>query len=327
MSWARSEPCYVSDVTELAVGIDFGGTKMLGVLVDADGNVHDMHRLPTPYDGEELLDDLVELLETLETRAETTASGLGVGAAGLVTRDGVLSFGPNVGRVRDVDIKAGLAKRRPELHVVVDNDATCATWSEHRTGAGKGIDEVVFVSLGTGIGSGLVTGGSLVRGAQGFGGEHGHMVIQVDGIECVCGHRGCWEAYASGRALGRMGRKAAAAGKAREVLRAAGAVPDIRGEHVTRAARDGDAQAIAILDEFARWVAIGIANAIAISDPQLVIVGGGMAEDADLFLDQVEIELQNFVYGAPERPKVPVVRAALGERAGAMGAAMLTFVN
>jgi glucokinase len=306
-----------------SIGIDFGGTKMLGVVVGPGGDVLADHRLPTPYDGEELLDDLVEIFEELDKAVDVEVSGIGIGAAGLVDRDGCLRYGPNVGRLEDLDIHAGLARRRPDLQVAIDNDATCATWSERVLGAGKGVDELVLVTLGTGIGGGFVTDGKIQRGAHGYGGEFGHTTIAAGGLACVCGKFGCWEAYASGRALGRLGREAAAKGNAREVLRTAGAVEDIRGEHVTAVARTGDSQAMAVMDEFAYWLAVGLANVVATNDPYKLVVGGGMAEEADLYLPQAKERLASMLFGARARSETEVVAAELGERAGAIGAALL----
>ena len=310
---------------ELALGIDFGGTKMLGALVDRAGRIVAQHRVPTPYDGEGLLDAMVDLLHVLQADSPAPVVGIGIGAAGLVDKQGTLRFGPNVGRIADFRVMEGMAERLPGMVIRVDNDNTCATWGERLFGAGTGLSELVYVGLGTGIGGGVVTSGRLLRGSNGFASEFGHATVQAWGEACVCGKTGCWEAYASGRALGRMGREAAAQGKAHLVLQLAGAIDDIRGEHVTRAARQGDAEAIEIMGEFAWWVGLGLANLVAAFDPEAVIIGGGMAEDGDLFLDQTQRAMDAVMFGGNTRPQVPVLAAALGERAGVVGAAMLVF--
>ncbi len=312
---------------EIAVGVDFGGTKMLGAAVTPAGEVLVDERVPTPYDPAELLASIVSLVESLEARVKTRAVAVGIGAAGLVDRGGHYRFGPNVGGVRSLDMVTELSVRLGNRFIYVDNDNTCATWGECVLGAGKGVSEALFVGLGTGIGGGIVSDGALFRGANGFSAEFGHMTIVADGTECVCGKRGCWEAYASGRALGRLGREAAMVGTAHRSLELAGAVDDIRGEHVTRAAREGDREARAIMDEFAHWLAIGLANVIAILDPEIAVVGGGMSSESDLYFPQTQDFLANEIFGVGSRPEVPVVVATLGVRAGVTGAALLALHN
>lgn len=307
---------------ELAIGIDFGGTKMLGAVVDSGGRVLAERRTPTPYDGSALLDAMFRLVTSLEADLARPATGVGVGAAGLVDREGVLTFGPNVGRITDVSILAGLRQRLPGYVVRVDNDATCATWAEFLLGAGRNVQEMVQVTLGTGIGGGIVTGGKLCLGWNGFAGEPGHMTIVARGVECICGKLGCWEAYCSGRALGRMGREAVAKGQA-NLLTSSGAIEDIRGEHVTEAARRGDAGSISIMEEFAWWLAVGVSNLVALMDPQRIVLGGGLSEHADLYLEQANRFLAEIVHGSGNRPDVEMVVGSMGERSGAVGAALL----
>jgi glucokinase len=307
----------------VAIGIDFGGTKMLGAVVDADGRIVDETRIPTPYEGEELIRSLAELVQILESRNEVTAVGVGVGAAGLVNRAGELVYGPNVGGVSSLPIEKSLHERLPGRSIRVENDNTCATWGEVQFGAGRGANEAIFVGLGTGIGGGFVSGGAPALGTHGFAAEIGHMTIDVDGADCVCNKRGCWEAYASGRALGRLGREAVAAGRGHRILEIAGAVDDVRGEHVTKAARAGDKGAETVMREFAGWVAVGLDNLITILDPELVILGGGMSAEFDLFLPQMEEQLYASMYAGAHRRRVPIRVAELGQHAGVIGAAMM----
>lgn len=300
-----------------ALGVDVGGTKLLAVTVDAAGQVLDEQKVARPVGGDAVVDAIVGLA------GDATAVGLGI--AGLVDTDGVLRVAPNLAEIVDHPFKAQLAQRldRP---VAVDNDATAATWGELRSGAAVGASEVVLVTLGTGIGGGIVSGGQIQRGASGFGGEPGHMVVDRAGPPCPCGRRGCWERYASGSGLGRLGRDAAEAGRAPAVLERAGGDPEsVRGEHVGDAARAGDAGALAVLDQFAFWVALGVANLVNILDPEIVVVGGGLAELGDLLLDPVRSRYADLVLAPQHRPAVPIVAAALGERSGAIGAALLAL--
>ncbi|MGH9282337.1 MAG: ROK family protein, partial [Acidimicrobiales bacterium] len=180
-----------------AVGIDVGGTKCLGVALDGAGAVVAEHRVPTPDGPAELLVVLVDLVEALEP-----AAAVGVGLPGLVTIDGVLVLAPNLPGAADLDVQASLRARWPEAAIRVDNDATCAGWAEARVGAARGCSDAILVTLGTGIGGGIVSAGRVLRGAHGFAGELGHMVVDPNGPPCPCGQRGCWERFASGRGLG-----------------------------------------------------------------------------------------------------------------------------
>jgi glucokinase len=185
---------------------------------------------------------------------------------------------------------------------------------------------MVLVTLGTGIGGGIVAGGELQHGAAGFAGEPGHMVVDPHGPPCPCGRRGCWERYASGSGLGRLARDAAYAGQAEVVLALAGGDPeDVRGEHVTTAAADGDAEAIAVLRDFAWWVALGVSNLENLLDPEVVVIGGGLAEAGELLLGPTRDAYATLVLGYEYRPPVRIVGAELGAEAGAIGAGLLAL--
>lgn len=312
----------MSATDRLVVGIDVGGTKVLGVALDpADPTtVVDVARVPTPDGAGPLLDAMADVVRTLDRHGPV--GSVGVGIAGLVDRDGVLRIGPNLPGLLHVRVGDEL-DRRLGLPVRVDNDATCATWGEYVAGAARGVRDALLVTLGTGIGGGVIADGELVRGAHGFGGEAGHMVVDPHGPECPCGRRGCWERFASGSGLGMLGRTAAIAGRFARGVQLAGDREAVRGEHVTRAAAEGDAEALAIVDHFAGWVALGIGNLLAVLDSSLVVIGGGLVGAGDLLLEPVRAALPDHVMAPHERADVQVVAAELGERAGAIGAALL----
>ena len=310
----------------VAIGLDLGGTKCLGVCLDDDGAIVDEHRLPTPEGkGEEaILEVLAAVAEELLSRSPSDPRGVGIGVPGLVDGRGVLRFAPNLPGVVELDVRGALTDRLG-LPVVVENDASCAAWGERGRGAGRGLDHMVMVTLGTGIGGGLVLDGRLYRGANGFAGEIGHMIIDRHGPRCPCGQRGCWERFASGSGLGRLAREAALAGRAARVIALAGGdAEDVRGEHVTTAAMEGDEGALAVMDEFAWYVALGLANLANAFDPQAFVVGGGLVEAGDVLLDPVRRSFASLVEAADHRPPVEILPAALGEHAGAIGAALLT---
>jgi len=279
------------------VGIDVGGTKCLGVLVDGAGRVVGECRKPTPH-ADRLIDVLASIVAELGGAAE-----VGIGVPGLITFDGVVRASPNLKGARDLPVAAGLgAVIIAPVHV--ENDATSAAFAEWRVGAAVGADDAIMVTLGTGIGGGIVMGGRLQRGAHGFAGEMGHMIVERDGIQCPCGLRGCWERYASGSALGDV-----ATGRT--------------GEQVVAAARGGDATAIARIEEFAGWVAIGLASLVNLCDPEVVVLGGGVIGSQDTVMPSVQRSFSAALYSPEARPHPRLEAAVLGERAGAIGAALL----
>jgi glucokinase len=309
----------------LLAGIDVGGTKVLGIVLDpADpGTVLDEARVPTPDGQDALLDAMADVVRQLDDRSEGRVGAVGVGIAGLVDRRGVLRLGPNLPGLRGVRVGVDL-HRRLGLPIRVDNDATCAAWGEHLGGAARGVSDAVCVTLGTGIGAGIIADGELVRGAHGFAGEAGHMVVDPRGPLCPCGRRGCWERFASGSGLGWLGREAAEAGRFRRGVELAGGVAEhVQGEHVTQACGEGDAEALTVVRSFANWVALGVANLVTLLDCSLVVIGGGVVEAGDLLLEPVREAFAAQVMAPGERTDVRIVAAELGERAGAIGAALL----
>lgn len=303
-----------------SVGIDVGGTKCLAVLL-VDGVVVADRKVATPPGAPDLIEVLSGLVEALD--GDRSVSSVGVGMPGLVDRLGVVRSAPNLAGAQGLAVRHELQSRLGRA-VSVDNDATCAALGEVRLGAAVGFDDVIMVTLGTGIGGGIVAGGDVLRGANGFAGEVGHMVVDPCGPPCRCGRRGCWERFASGSALGRLGREAVAAGAAPAILAAAEGITEaVEGRHVTAAAAGGDPGALEVMDRFATLVALGLANLCAVLDPQAVVVGGGLIAAGDVLLGPVRHALASMLMAAELRPPVAIVGAALGERAGAVGAACL----
>lgn len=304
------------------IGIDVGGTKCLGVVLDDAGLVIEEQRRPTPRGPEAIVDTLAELATSLGVQ-----DWLGIGVPGLVTRNGVLRAAPNLLDIHDFQVGEMLSTRLG-FTVEVDNDATCAAAAEWQVGVARGHTDVVMVTLGTGIGGGVIASNTLIRGANGFTGEIGHMVVDPDGPPCPCGRRGCWERFASGSGLGRLAREAAIGKRLRRVVQLAGGEAEqVRGEDVQAAAREGDAEALAVIDQFGRWVALGLVNLTNVLDPQLFVLGGGLAASADLYLGPIQKWFTQLLYAPDLRPH-PLLRfAELGEQAGAVGAALLPMVH
>jgi glucokinase len=315
-------------VSELHLGIDVGGTKVLGVAIDPVDPVVPIavHRADTPGDVDRLVEVLSETFAAL--RAAAVDAGhqpgpMGLGVPGVVDRSGILRGAPNLPCAVDAPI-LDLLEQRVGAPVTIENDANCALWAEARLGAGRGASDVVMVALGTGIGGAIMVGGELRVGSQGFAGEPGHMVVAAGGVHCPCGRRGCWERYASGAGLAWLAGEAASAGAAPRILELAGGDPAaIRGEHVTAAADQADPDALAVFDRFAEWLALGLGSLMNILDPDLVILGGGLASQSRHYLDRVQELLPGEVLGAGPHRRTSVVMAELGPEAGAVGAALL----
>ena len=211
------------------------------------------------------------------------------------------------------------------LRTVVENDANAAAWAEHRYGAGVGVDDLVVVTVGTGIGGALVLGGRLHRGASGSGGEIGHAVHVVDGLPCGCGRTGCFEQYASGRALVREARALAAErpDDAALLLSRAGSVDEVSGPHVTAAAVDGDPVARLAFQRIGDHLGRGLADLAEVLDPRAFVVGGGVSDAGDLLLEPARTALARELPDWSPDDVPAVLRAALGTGAGAVGAADL----
>ncbi|MER7555405.1 ROK family glucokinase [Nocardioides sp. NPDC126508] len=309
---------------KLACGVDVGGTKILGGVVDHDGNIIEDHRVESPAKSPEAIEAaIVEVVQELKTKHPIEC--VGIGAAGYIDKGrSTVLFAPNIAW-RDVPLKERLEKVL-ELPVVIENDANAAAWGEFEYGAGAEVDNMMLVTVGTGVGGGLVLEGDLYRGAFGVGAEIGHMRVVPNGHLCGCGNRGCWEQYASGSALVRNVRAAARGGSllAREVLdRAEGDLDKIKGPLITEAARDGDAFAIEALTDLGIWLGEGIASIAAVLDPAVVAIGGGVAEADDLLLGPARRAFLAQLTGRGHRPMLDIRKATLGNEAGLIGAADL----
>lgn len=318
-------------MTPLAVGVDVGGTKMLALALAPDGSVIDEVRTETPHvverpAGRTLAAAVLGAIDDLARRHGWGHRDIvvGVGLPGMMSRGGVLAFAPNLPSASGVDLAALLVERAPDLRVLCENDADCAAVAEHRLGAARSVDDVVMITLGTGIGGGIISGGELLRGRSGFAGEIGHMVVDAHGPRCPCGGRGCWERYASGAGVARLAREAAAAGRLPTIVEQRGGDLDaVRGEDVTRAAAEGLDEALAVMDEVGWWLALGVANLAAILDCGFFVVGGGLSLASELLLPAARDHLVGLLEAGDRRPAVSLLASSLKERSGAVGAALL----
>jgi len=284
---------------------------MLAVAVDRSRptEVLAQHEVSTPSSAEGVIAQLVELARRCGVEGR-----LGIGLAGLVDDGDVLRAAPNLQCMIDVPVRDAVAGEL-DASVRIDNDATCALVAEMSSGVAQGVDDVVLVTLGTGIGGGVAIGGAVRRGAHGFAGEPGHMCIDPHGPLCVCGRRGCWERYASGAGLVRLAQQ-----------RGLDNAPDgqaITGERLVGLALAGHDDALAVWADFAQWLARGLANLADVLDPELFVIGGGLVSVSDLYLDRTRQIFVDEVLGGSSRRRTRIEPAQSGPLAGAIGAALL----
>ncbi|WP_375493774.1 ROK family glucokinase [uncultured Jatrophihabitans sp.] len=310
-------------MSDLSIGVDIGGTKVAAGVVDEQGAVIDRAQRDTPDGGATVTEAaIVEVVETLRARHEVCA--VGVGAAGWIANDAAtVLFSPHLAW-RNEPVRERLAEQL-DAPLLLVNDANAAAWAEYRFGAAQGQAVIVCVTLGTGIGGGLVADGQVYRGAFGVACEYGHMTLVPDGRRCACGNRGCWEMYASGRALARDARELAEESPvaAARMVELAGSVAALSGPVVTAAAAAGDAAAATICTTMGRWLGRGLANLAAVLDPSIFVIGGGVSRAGELLLRPAREEFSHSLTGRGFRPEAEVVGAALGADAGLVGAADL----
>jgi glucokinase len=306
------------------VGVDLGGTKIYTAAADLRGQILAEVKIPTEAAGglERVLGRVVASVRQVEREAGAggRAGALGIGVPGPMDPfRGVVYQAPNLGW-RDVPLKE-LLEERLGFPVYIDNDANLAALGEHVLGAARGVDDVVYVTVSTGIGGGLILKGELYYGAFFGAGEIGHMTVDPRGPLCRCGNRGCLESLASGTAVARLAEELVEKGKGKGILKVAGS-KKITARSVSLAAAAGDPEALAILQKAGKSLGIGLANIVNLLNPALVVLGGGFMQSGPPLWQAMEEELQQRVLPAA-RQRVRVVPASLGPRSGLLGAVVL----
>ena len=313
----------------LAIGIDIGGTKVAGGLVDDRGVITRRLRRDTPHRSTSpaVVEDVIVgvVSELMSGMGADQVCAIGIGAAGFVAADrATVAFAPHLSW-RDEPLRDRLTARLTKP-VFIDNDANAAAWAEWRFGAARGETHLVMITLGTGIGGGLLWNGEVIRGKHGIAGEFGHMQVVPEGHRCECGNRGCWEQYASGNALVREARALVTARSpiAMDMIaRINGDPANLTGPLVTESARAGDMMAVELLSEIGTWLGVGMANLAAALDPGLFVVGGGVSAAGELLLGPARTAFGRTLTGRGYRPEAGIVAARLGNDAGLIGAADL----
>lgn len=309
-----------------AIGIDIGGTKIAGAVVSEQGEIVEERRVATQAgDSHAIIDAVIAMVTEFTARHEVIAAG--VAAPGFIDAEqSTVYYTPNIAW-RNEPLRERLLSRL-SLDVTIDNDANAAGWAEYRFGAGRDVSDMTMLTIGTGVGGAIVTGGALFRGGFGAGAELGHMRIVPDGLPCGCGARGCIEQYGSGRALMRMANEIADVGGIGLALAEARAQHgELDGAIVGSLIAEGDPGAVRALQELGAWLGQACASLSAVLDPQLFVFGGGVAVAGDLLLDPVRESFRQHVPARGYHPEPEFVIAELVNDAGVVGAADLARIH
>jgi glucokinase len=302
-----------------AIGVDVGGTKIAAAVVTTEGEILNEVRYPSAGPKERLLSSIARSIN--EVRDGFEVGGVCLAVPGTVsTEENKIIDAPNLHAIEGIPLKDEL-EERTGLATTVENDANAAAWGEFRFGAGSEVGHLIFITLGTGVGGGVISHGVLLRGAQGAGGEMGHITIQATGPRCGCGNHGCLEALASGTAIARRAREVASE-KPGSALGRLAVERAVLGEDVAELARQGDEAAISVLHETGVWLGIGLAGFVNIFNPEVIAIGGGAARAGDLILDAARHEVHLRAM-SPSRDLVEIKEATLGAESGVLGAAAL----
>lgn len=302
-----------------AIGVDVGGTKIAAAVVTTEGKILNDVRYPSSGPKERLLSSIARSVN--EVRDGFEVGGVCLAVPGTVsTEENKIIDAPNLHAIEGIPLKDEL-EERTGLATAVENDANAAAWGEFRFGAGREVSHLIFITLGTGVGGGVISHGVLLRGAQGAGGEMGHITIQATGPRCGCGNHGCLEALASGTAIARRAREVASE-KPDSALGRLAVERAVLGEDVAELARQGDEAAISVLHETGVWLGIGLAGFVNIFNPEVIAIGGGAARAGDLILDAARHEVHLRAM-SPSRDLVEIKEATLGAESGVLGAAAL----
>ena len=315
------------------IGIDLGGTNIVASVVDDDYNIIGTSKTPTnsPRSADEIFDDIADVCEEAVKTAGLTMEDIdsvGMGTPGTVNQDGIIEFANNLA-FNNVPARTMLAKRinKPEEKVFIENDANCAALGEAYAGCGNGAKDFVAVTLGTGVGSGVIIGGKIVNGVNYAGGECGHMVIVVDGEQCSCGRKGCWEAYASATALIRQTKKAMEEYPDSLMHKLAKEEGKVSGRTAFDAMRLGDIAGIKVVDDYIKYVACGLINIVNAPQPEIICIGGGICNEGETLMKPLRRFVQSERYSIHSKIQTKIVKAELGNDAGVIGAALLGKVK
>ena len=313
------------------IGIDLGGTNIVAAVVDEKYNIIAKAKTPTavPRSAELIFDDIAKVCKEAVEKAGLTMndiSSVGLGTPGTVNSDGVIEFANNL-NFDNVPAKDMIIERLGDKPVYVANDANCAALGEAYAGCGNGAKNFIAVTLGTGVGSGVIIDGKIVTGVNNAGGECGHMVIVVDGEACTCGRHGCWEAYASATALINQTKKAMEQYPDSVMHQLAKEEGKVSGKTAFDAMRRGDIAGIKVVDQYIKYVACGIINLVNALQPEIICVGGGICNEGETLLRPLRRYIEAERYSVYSKIQTKILKAELGNDAGIVGAAILGIAD
>lgn len=310
-----------------SIGIDLGGTNIATAVVDKNCKIIAKAAIPTnaPRDAKEVAKDMAKTVEMAIEKAGITAEDvkwIGIGTPGAINQDtGVIEFAGNLGFEKVPMIK--YIEELTNIKCFMENDANSAAYGELIAGAGRGAKDFVAITLGTGIGGGVIIGGRIFSGSNYFGGELGHISLIKDGEYCTCKRNGCWEAYASATALIRQTKKAMENDKHSAMWKIAETLDNVNGKTAFDGMRQGDKTATDVVNQYIEYVACGIADVINIFQPEFVCIGGGISKENDVLLNPIRDYVDKNCFGRYSDNKTELKIAQLGNDAGIIGAAML----
>ncbi len=312
----------------LAIGIDIGGTKIAGALVTEAGEILFEQRVASPaQDPDQMVDAVVGLVRDVTAQAQDVVVGVGVAAAGFINADqSEILYAPNL-NWRHEPLRDRLQRSLPHP-VIIENDANAAGWAEYKFGSGRGAKDMIMLTLGTGVGGAVISDYKLRRGGFGIGGELGHVRVVQNGRLCGCGQRGCLEQYGSGTAVLKSARKlAASGGPMGSMLRELAAGAELEGKQVYQALLAGDSGALSVVQEACDYIGQALGTLVAVLDPQLLVIGGGLSEAGELLLEPIRASYLNNLPARGYRPELRIVAASFNNQAGVIGAADLARVT
>ena len=313
------------------IGIDVGGMSIKAGVVDENGRLPVKDSVATLPDRHysEIIADMAALSLKVFSEAGITLSevgGVGMGIPGTInSKTGVITYSNNINFEKVPVVKE--FRKHIDLPVYINNDANAAALGEARFGSGKGSGDVVFVTLGTGVGTGIITEGRLLEGKVGAGAEGGHIALKMGGEMCSCGKRGCWEAYASATALMRQTERAMALNPDSLMNEEAAREGKISGRTAFNAMRRGDKAAKRVVENYIKYVSEGIISMVNLFRPDYVLIGGGISNEGDWLMSKIQRRVNRYSFGGHRNPKVYVRKAVLGNDAGIFGAAALAMVK
>lgn len=309
------------------IGIDLGGTNIVAAVVDEKYKIIEKAKTPTemPRSPEEIFDDIASVAKEAVEKSGLTMDdieSIGLGTPGTANADGVIEFANNL-NFDHVPAREMLRERLGDKPIYIANDANCAALGEAYAGCGNGSQNFIAVTLGTGVGSGVIVDGKIVTGVNYAGGECGHMVIVVDGEPCTCGRKGCWEAYASATALINQTKKAMEEYPDSIMHQLAEEEGKVSGKTAFDAMRHGDIAGIKVVDQYVKYIACGLINLVNALQPEIICVGGGICNEGETLLRPLRRYIEAERYSVYSKMQTKIMKAELGNDAGIIGAAIL----